>query len=436
MAKAKSPANKIARIVGLALVVGACLFVLLWDPPEPKIEKPRIIRPAKLYEVETVAQSVSRSFSGVVKAAKEVDLAFRVSGPLVQLPINRGQEVAEGELIAQIDPRDFQVRLASVTSQLEQAEAQLSAMKTGARTEVIAQLENQLRAAKADYENAQVELKRYEQLLEDGVESQSAVDRRRLRRDTAKETMHAAEQQLAQGKKGARQEDIDAQEASIRGLQAQKRDAENALADTSLKAPFAGRIARQFVENFQEVRAGQAVVSLQDVSNVEIVADVPETLVALATREYIESIHVTFTSVGDRKFEVEFKEMETEADQRTQTYAVTVTMPASDDVRLLKGMPAELHVGLKGMGGREEGFIVPVTAVFADESGNPHAWVARAASGKEGVFDVERKAVKVDKMSGAQILVLEGLEGGDLVVTAGVHFLDDETQVRRLAIEK
>ena len=436
MAKAKSPANKIARLVGLALVVGACLFVLLWTPKEPDLTKPQVIRPAKLFDVETVRQSVSRSFTGVVKAANEVDLSFRVSGPLVQLPINRGKEVAEGDLIAQIDPRDFQNRLESIASQLEQAEAQLSAMKAGARVEVIAQLENQYRAAKADFENAQVELERYEQLFKDGVESQSAVDRRRLRRDTAEETMKAAEQQLAQGKKGARQEDIDAQEAQIRGLKAQKRDAENALADTSLKAPFAGLIARQFVENFQEVRAGEAIVSLQDVSNVEVVADIPEALVALGNSDYIERVYVTFESVGDREFDVEFKEMEAEADQRTQTYAVTVAMPAPDDVRLLKGMPAEMHIVLKAMGGLEEGVIVPVTAVFADEAGNPHVWLAKPTADQEGVFDVELKSVKVDQMSGNQILVLEGVQGGDTVVTAGVHFLDEETQIRRLMTEE
>ena len=436
MAKATSSANKIARIVGLALIVGGCLFVLLWDPAEPTVEKPRIIRPAKIYEVQTIRETASRSYSGVVRASKEVDLAFRVAGPLVQLPITRGQEVAEGDLIAQIDPRDFQTRLNSITSQLDEAQAQLSAMKTGAREEVVLQLENQLRAAKASYENAQVELERYEQLLKDGVESQSTVDRHRLRRDTAKETMHAAEQQLAQGKKGARQEDLDAQDAVIRGLVAQQNDAQNALADTSLKAPFAGRVARQMVENFQDVRAGQAIVSLQDVSNVEIVADVPEALVALTKRESIKKLEVSFPSIPDRRFPVEFKEMETEADQRTQTYAISVIMPAQDDLRLLKGMPAELHIGLAGLGGKEDGLVVPVTAVFADEAGNPHVWIAKPAAQGEGVFDVNRVAVTVETMSGAQILVTEGLKGGDLVVTAGVHFLDEETRVRRLAIEE
>jgi RND family efflux transporter MFP subunit len=436
MAQGRWTVNRIGRLAGLVLLVGGCLFVLLWDPPEVVVERPRIIRPAKLYEVQTVQDAVSRTYSGVVKAANEVDLAFRVSGPLVQMPIRRGQEVAEGDLIAQIDPRDFQTSLESVTSQLEQAQAQLSAMKAGAREEEILRLENQLRAAQAELDNAEVELTRYKTLLDEGVESQSEYDRVKLRRDQATEAKLAAEQRLAQGRKGARQEDLDAQEALIRGLEAQKRDAANALADTSLKAPFGGRIARQLVENFQEVRAGQTIVSLQDVSHVEVVADVPESLVAVVKRELVESMTVMFPSIPDQVFPVEFKEMETEADARTQTYAVTVTMPSPDGVNLLKGMPAELQITLKALAGKEEGVLVPVTAVFADDKGNPQAWIARPTDGKEGVFDVERRAVTVDTMTGSQILVTEGLKGGDLVVTAGVHFLDDESQVRRLQVER
>lgn len=435
MAQGKWTANKIARLVGLGLMVGGCLFVLFWNPPEKEVERPKIIRPAKLHEVQTVGEAVSRSYTGVVRASTLVDLAFRVAGPLVELPIDRGQEVEAGDVIAQIDPRDFQTKLAEVTSSLEKAQANLDAMKAGAREEVVLRLKNKIRAAKADLENAEIELTRYQKLLDEGVISQSEYDGIRLRRDTAMETKEAAEQELVQAEKGARQEDIDAQEALLRGLEAQKRDAENAVADTSMKAPFAGRIAKQFVENFQDVRAGQVIVSLQDVDQVEIVADIPESIVAVVKRHNIKSLEVTFPSLPDRSFPVELKEMETEADRRTQTYALTVTMPSPDDVNLLAGMPAELHIAMEGLGDKEAGVIVPVTAVFADEARNPYVWITTPVDGTEGVFDVKRVPVTVDTMSGTQILVTEGLKGGELIVTAGVHFLDAETQVRRLQVE-
>jgi len=433
MGKGGWTANRIARYVGLALLVGGCIFVLVWEPAAEPVVKPRVIRPAKLYEVRTVGEAVARSYAGVVKAAAEVDLSFRVAGPLVKLPIQRGQEVQAGDLIAQIDPRDFETRLASVTSALEEAQARLAAMKAGEREEVILRIENKVRAAKADLENAEIELGRYQKLLDEQVVSQSEFDAVKLRRDTAQEAMAAAEQELAQAKKGARQEDIDAQEATIRGLQAQRLEAENALADTNLVAPFAGLIAKQFVENFQEVRAKEPIVSLQDVSHVEVVADIPEAVVAVVSRELVDKLVVTFASLPGRSFEAEFKEMETEADARTRTYAVTVMMPAPQDVHLLKGMPAELHVTLKAQAPQEEGVLVPVTAVFSDASGNPHVWTARPAAGADGVFDVKEVAVEVGMMSGSQLVVTAGLKGGETIVSAGVHFLDAESQVTRLA---
>ena len=154
----------------------------------------------------------------------------------------------------------------------------------------------------------------------------------------------------------------------------------------------------------------------------------------MVKRENIKNLEVTFPSIADRVFPVEIKEMETEADARTQTYALTVTMESPEDVNLFKGMPAELRVTLQDLTEKVQGVVVPVTAVFADETGKPHVWIARPTSGKEGIFDVERVAVSVDTMSGAQIFVTQGLKGGELVVTAGVHFIDAETQVRRLPV--
>ena len=437
MTQGKWTVNKIGRLVGLVLLIGGCLFVLLWDPPEVEVERPRIIRPAKLYEVQTVQEAVSRTYSGVVKAANEVDLAFRVAGPLVQMPIRRGQEVAEGDLIAQIDPRDFQTRLASVTSQLEQAQANLVAMQAGEREEVILRLENQLRAAKADLAFAEVEETRYKTLLDEGVESQSTYDRIRLRRDNALELKLAAEQELAQGRKGARQEDLDAQEALIRGLEAQQKDAANALADTSLKAPFGGRVARQLVENFQEVRAGQTVVSLQDVSHVEVVADVPESLVAVVKRELVESMAVTFPSIPDAGLP---GRVQGDGDRGGRAHADL--RRHGHDARPRRRQPPQGHArrvayhaqGTRRQARRASSCRSPPCS--PTRQGNPQVWIATPAAGQDGVFDVQLRSVTVDTMTGSQILVTEGLKGGDLVVTAGVHFLDEESQIRRLQVEQ
>ena len=87
---------------------------------------------------------------------------------------------------------------------------------------------------------------------------------------------------MEKGKKGARKEDIEAMEANIQGLMAQKKSAEDAISDTYLKAPFSGKVVQQYVQNFEDVRAKQAVVRLLDTSRIEMVVNIPESMISYA----------------------------------------------------------------------------------------------------------------------------------------------------------
>ena len=416
------------KLVGGALFLAALAFLILWKPaPEPLPEVPDV-RPAKTLVVEPAAKTIARSYAGAVRASERVDLSFRVSGPLVRLPVQRGEIVEAGALLAEIDPRDFETRVARIRSTLQQESAKLSAMRSGERTEVIRMLESQLAAAKADFENARIEAQRYEKLLQDGVVSQSEYDQKVLRRDVTKEKRDAAEQDLKQGREGARPEDIQAQEATIEGLKAQEKAAVDALADTRLVAPFGGRVALQFVENFQDVKAGEKIVSLQNVERVEVVASLPESIIALTTEDAVERLTVTFESMPGREFDVEFKEIETEADARTQTFAVVVEMDAPEDVRLLAGMPAELRVYLAPQASElGQAISVPSTAIFSNGAGQSRVWRL-----DPNTLTVQSAAVTLGLASGNSILVTEGLSEGDEIVTAGVHFLREGMKVRRL----
>jgi len=423
-----SKATSIGRIVGAVLVIGALIALLVYEPPKPVVEAPDVIRPAKVMKVESAGRIAARSYSGVVKANEHVELSFRVAGPLIELPVHRGQEVDKGDLIAQIDPRDFKTAVEKATSRLEKARAQLKALKAGEREEVVRMRENQLAAVKADYENAVIETKRYAQLLKDGVVSQSEFDQVKLRADTAQERVGAAEQDLKQAKEGARPEDIEAQEALVHGLEIQKQEAGHRLADTTLRAPFHGVIALQYVENLEDVSAKQPIVSVQDVSEIEVVADVPESVIALVRRENVASTKVEFEAVRGRTFDVDFKEIEAVADARTQTYALTVSMPAPEDVRILPGMAATLTIELKPDAAIvAKGFPVPLSAVFADAEGKPRIWKVDPKK-----LEVHLVPVEISKPTGNLVLVQKGLEVGDEIVTAGVHFLREGMQIRRL----
>jgi RND family efflux transporter MFP subunit len=225
--------------------------------------------------IESPFTSSGRKYPGKVKANREVDLAFQVAGPLIELLVKKGVEVRTEQLLARIDPRDYEHTLAAKRGILAKAHSDLEKTK-------------------------------------------------RL---------------FDQGNAG-RQEVVDNQ-AAFEVAQAESEIAAKALDDTYLRAPFAGTIANTFVENFENVRAKQAILSLQDVSSVEIEVNVPEEVVAVSkgTKDKFRFV-ATFDYLPGREFDVVPKEFATEADPTTQTYAVTLVMPAPTDVSILPGMTA------------------------------------------------------------------------------------------------
>ena len=111
--------------------------------------EPDAIRPVPAVKVGDLRAIEGRDFPGRAKARHEVDLSFRVSGPLISLPVDVGSQAKKDEVIAMIDPRDFQVALNSAQGNLSMAQANLLAMERGARPEEIEQLKAALTQAEA-----------------------------------------------------------------------------------------------------------------------------------------------------------------------------------------------------------------------------------------------------------------------------------------------
>ena len=205
-------------------------------------------------------------------------------GLLVKLPVKEGQKVAKGEVIAQLRQDEFQARLKTLQGQLDQARAALQALRAGERPEERLRLEAQVRAAEARLANARAEFDRSARLLRNRGRS-------RARNSTApkpptawpRKITRPRVQMLEKGTIG-REEDIEAQEAEVAGLEGRVVEANLQLEDTTLRAPYDGVIAQRFVEQGQNVRAKQPIVKFQDVDEIDIVVDVPETVMAADIR--------------------------------------------------------------------------------------------------------------------------------------------------------
>ncbi|HEY7333856.1 MAG TPA: efflux RND transporter periplasmic adaptor subunit [Bryobacteraceae bacterium] len=391
-------------------------------------EPPRseIVRPVKTMIVAAEDTLDTRIFPGKVDAAKQAELAFQVPGVLISLPVKEGQSIAKGEIIAQLRRDEFQARLQTAQGQFDQAEAALDALRLGERPEEQIRRETQERAAAAKLANAKTEFERYARLVQSSAVSRSEYELAQTAYTVAQEEHQAAVQLLQKGTT-ARKEDIDAQEAVVRGLGGRVADARLQLQDSTLRAPYDGVIAQRFVEEGQSVALNRPVVRFQSAGAIDVVIDVPEAAIASGIRSpNIVGMVAEINGAPGRQYPVRIKEIAQVADPVTQTFPVRFEMRPPSGVTILPGMTATVTISRRHPSPGGNRIFVPISAVSKRDTGEQVAWVL----GPDGV--VRSRPVTMGAVRDADVEIVEGLEPGDRIVVAGVTFLHDGMKVRDL----
>jgi len=360
----------------IQLIVMSLLAAFLFAGcSKEEVEVPPVIRPVKILEVGALEQGLSRAFPGSVVANHSVELAFRVSGQISQWPITEGQEMKTGETVAQLDQRDYKAALGRVQAQYS--------------------------GAVASRKEAAANMSRAEQLLPSGAIAQVTYDEMVAVFENAKAREAAIAQEIRKAK-------LD-------------------LEYTTLVAPFDGVVSAKYVENHENVNAQQPVIRYEDINSVDIVIEIPEFVWGRVSRAQAEgreaatSLVATFDAHPDRGYQVAVKEYQTTANPETQTYSVKLTMEQPDDFKVFPGMTAKVEAALADIS--SDGFSVPIQSVFGGNDGAKFVWIV----GEDMI--VKAQPVTTGEMSGSDIIILEGLKGGEKVVTAGVNTLLPDTKV-------
>ncbi len=340
--------------VGTAL--GLCMVVACADEAPP----PEIVRPVIAMQVAQSGAFDDRWFSGRAKATREANIAFEVSGRLIERPVEVGDSAEKGQLLAKLDPRDF-------LNSLNQARA--------ARTRTEAYRDRVAQAART-----------------------GAVSRQEL---------------------------TDA-EAELQGTQAEVAIRAKALQDSELFAPFDGTVSTILVENFENVLAKQVIMRVLDTSMIEMVIDIPESVISNAP--YVKSVRVRFTAFPGREFPARVVEISNEASEATRTYPVNLLMEQPEDVKILPGMAGEANatVELPGDPSDSEGLEVRLSALATDDSERSYVWVIDPET-----QTVSRRDVELGSTTSRGIFV-HGLERGEWVAIAGTRTLREGQKVRLL----
>ncbi|MEW5964610.1 MAG: efflux RND transporter periplasmic adaptor subunit [Pseudomonadota bacterium] len=326
-------------------------------------------QPVRAASVTLSAATDTRSYTGTIKPRYESDLGFRVAGKIVERLIDVGDRVTPGETLARLDATDYRLSL-------ESAEAELKAAQSS------------LRQAEADEQ-------RYAALNKKTWVSDASYDQKKAAADEARGRAERANRALALAK--------------------------NQLAYTNLVATEAGVVTALPVEVGQVVGAGQLVVRVARLDELEAVVAIPESRIASARNAMAT---VTLWADAGRVYEARLREVSPQADPATRTYQARYSLLKPDPAITL-GKTATVHLASQGAGARAK---LPLAAVFKDQ-GRPSVWLIDEAHGR-----LIKQGVEVSAWTETSAIISGGLVAGQKIVAAGVHKLDAGSPVRIIEV--
>jgi multidrug efflux pump subunit AcrA (membrane-fusion protein) len=362
--------------------------------------------PPALVSVSPVAateQSIARYIrvTGTLTAEEQADVAAETAGRVVATPVERGSRVAPGADLIRLSPVETEASLKEAEANAAQIEARLALGANGVMdVDKVPEVAN----AKANLALAQSEFNRIEKLLSDRVVSQSEYDQRRTQ-------VEAARQQYEAAKNGAQQQFQALQAARARVALARK-----ALADTVVRAPFAGIVGQRMVSTGDYVTKGMKVVEVVRITPLRVELTVPEQFVAAVAVG--QPVMLSVDAYAGRTFEgkVRFVSPALRADQRALTVEAIVP---NENGELKPGMFA---TALVQQAEKTPAVLVPSGAVQT-LGGTSRVFVVNGDR-------VEERIVTTGQTLGEQLEIASGLKAGERVATTNLGQLVDGMKVK------
>jgi HlyD family secretion protein len=304
--------------------------------------------------------------SGHVEAT-EVHVSAEVGGRILELPVDEGDRIASGDLIARLDTRDTELQIQRARAERSAADAQLRLLKAGARPEDIRQADAQVLAAEAEVttldaerKSAALDLERFETLLAANAgsrkqrdDAQSRVDVVQERLRGARERVQAARETAARLRAGSRSEEIDAARARVAVVDAQLASLRKSAGDAEVRAPAAGVITQRLAEPGEVTAPRAPLVVVTDLDHAWANLFVPEPMIPRVRLGQSATVYtdaggegiagkVTFISP---KAEFTPRNVQTAEERSKLVYRIKVSVDNRDGV-LKPGMPVDAELPL------------------------------------------------------------------------------------------
>jgi HlyD family secretion protein len=393
--------------VPLILVAAGC------TKPEEKEQEPVIT--VKVAEV--TAGPIERIImaDGILRAVDQSAIVPKISAPVVKFYVNRGDHVAKGQLLADLESRDLAAAVADAKGALEQAQATYRNVSAGNVPQEVVKAQQDVRATKQAMDAAQKVLDSRRQLQQQGALAQRLVDEAGVSFAQAQSQYETARQHLESVEGVSRVEDVKAAEAAVASAKAKMDAAEAQLSYAQIHSPVAGVVADRALFPGEMAQAGMPMITVMDVSNVIARVQVPLTqanFVKVGQRAAIQATD------GSAQAEGTVTVVSPAVDPNTTT--VEIWVKASNPGEKLRP-GAAVRVTIDG-DTQQNVLLVPVPAVLPASGGGSALMVIKDSVAHEASIET---GVRTDKF----VQILKGVKKGDVVVVDGGVGLSDGSHV-------
>ncbi len=205
----------------------------------------------------------------------------------------------------------------------------------------------------------------------------------------------------------------------LKAAQAQLDSARNAALFQELKVDVSGVVTAIEAEAGQVVAAGQPVIRVANSGEKEVLVNLPEAQVAMV--KSVRMWQVTISALADHRVDAQLRELSPVADPASRTYPMRLSLTGDTH-----GVELGMTAVVSALQQRNSAFILPVSVLWSQD-GKPRVWIVDPKTSR-----VRGVTVKTGGLSDDSVHIVEGLQTGDRVVTAGASLLSEGQQVRLL----
>ena len=410
-------------LLGLIVAVGAVFGANNLVKTEPETKEVAVAKPLPVVTLRAKpveSYQVMRTYTGEIAAIRTSELGFERGGKLVNVFVKEGDRLKSGQPIAKLDVSNLQMQKLQLEAQKAQAQARLDEFIAGPRQQDIAAARAAVDDIQQQLQLQRTKLRRRKYLYGQGAISREQLDEISFGENSLNARLRQSQSNLNELLAGTRTEQIAAQRASVKQLEASISDLEITIAKSVVKAPFASIVSARLIDEGTVVNTGQSVVRLVENTSPEARIGIPTNVVnrlRVGSNQRVE--------INNQNYSATIASILPEVNPNTRTQVVVLKLESSLISQINPGQTVRLKLTDTIP---TEGFWLPNKALTQGLRGLWTSYVltkpkADNTNIPRNSFVLEQRTVEVLHQESDRVLVRGTLQPGDIIVANGVHRL-------------